>query len=81
MSKPGFISCRKLTLRSPESSCNATRTSLQNRNGIPWPALTKSKPTGLKRTASTLMSEWERSLATKAHDRADPLAPTNERTG
>jgi hypothetical protein len=29
---------------------------------IPWPALSKLKPTSLRRTASHLMSEWEKSM-------------------
>jgi hypothetical protein len=33
------------------------------RNSIPWPALVKLSPGNLKRTASHLMSEWEKSLA------------------
>jgi hypothetical protein len=34
-----------------------------NRDAIPWPALAKLvAPSHLKRTASNLMSEWERSL-------------------
>lgn len=29
---------------------------------IPWPTLTKFTPSGLTRTASNLMDEWEKSL-------------------
>ena len=32
-------------------------------DGIPWPAITKLAPSKLTRTASSLMSEWERSLS------------------
>lgn len=76
--------------RTSMSSCDAThrptnhRTSIQDRDDIPWPALTKLTPGSLKRTASTLMSEWERSLAPKIHDEADllaTLASTNVRAG
>ena len=35
---------------------------LGDRKEIPWPALTKLSPANLKRTASTLMGEWEESL-------------------
>ena len=33
-----------------------------NHESIPWPALTKLSPTQLKRTASHLMKEWEKTL-------------------
>ncbi|GAB7343002.1 hypothetical protein MBLNU457_g1097t1 [Dothideomycetes sp. NU457] len=33
-----------------------------NREGIPWPALIKLAPSNLRRTASHLMEEWEKSL-------------------
>lgn len=32
-------------------------------DGIPWPALQKLTPTNLRRTASHLMAEWEKSLS------------------
>ena len=73
-----------------KSSCDATPrlknrlAPIQVRGDIPWPALTKLTPGSLKRTASTLMSEWERSLASKIDDEADPLASlasTNDKTG
>nr|KMM67455.1 hypothetical protein CPAG_03789 [Coccidioides posadasii RMSCC 3488] len=32
-------------------------------DSIPWPALTKLRPSNLTRTASSLMAEWERSLS------------------
>lgn len=77
-------------LRNLESSCEATprpknrRTSFHDRDDIPWPALTKLTPGSLKMTASTLMSEWERSLGLKIHDEAGPLdnfATTRDNTG
>ena len=34
----------------------------KEKDPIPWPALSKLKPTSLRRTASHLMSEWEKSL-------------------
>ena len=67
-------------LRNLKSSCDATprpkicRISVTNEGDIPWPELTKLTPGSLKRTASSLMSEWERSLAPEVHDEADPLA-------
>lgn len=39
-----------------------TPTHNPKRNSIPWPALDQLSPTNLKRTASHLMKEWERSL-------------------
>ncbi|KAM5448783.1 hypothetical protein MaudCBS49596_005290 [Microsporum audouinii] len=39
-------------------------------DGIPWPAMTKSTPSKLTRTASTLMAEWERSLSPAGSDSA-----------
>lgn len=39
-------------------------------DGIPWPAMTKSTPSKLARTASTLMAEWERSLSPAGSDSA-----------
>jgi len=41
-------------------------------DGIPWPAITKMAPSKLNRTASSLMTEWERSLSP---DRT-PASPT-----
>lgn len=38
-------------------------TAPDGRREIPWPALIKLSPGKLVRTASTLMNEWERSLA------------------
>ncbi len=75
-----FVSYRRSKLRSFESSLDATprpknnRTSIQDRDDIPWPALTKLTPGSLKRTASSLMSEWERSLTPKIHNEAEALA-------
>ncbi|KAK2790033.1 hypothetical protein FQN53_000688 [Emmonsiellopsis sp. PD_33] len=40
-----------------ESEASASRS-----DSIPWPALTKLRPSKLTRTASNLMAEWERSL-------------------
>ena len=34
----------------------------KEKDPIPWPALSKLKPTSLRRTASHLMSEWEKSM-------------------
>jgi hypothetical protein len=39
-----------------------TSTSSSKRNSIPWPDLEKLTPSSLKRTASHLMKEWERSM-------------------
>lgn len=76
----GFVSSRKSMLRTLESSCDATpllknrRISNSDNGGIPWPTLTKSAPGTLKMSVSTLMSEWERSLAPKVQEEVDPWA-------
>lgn len=61
-------------LRMSTSSFDATRRKNgssgagDNRDDIPSPVLTKLTPSRLSRTASTLMSEWEKSLASSAHE-------------
>ena len=84
-----FESCSESKLRNVERSFDATPrpkdrlVSIQARDNIPWPALTRLTHGSLKRTTSTLMSEWERSLAPNIHDEADPLAglaSTNAKT-
>lgn len=35
---------------------------VEKKDPIPWPALSKLGPATLRRTASHLMSEWEKSL-------------------
>lgn len=52
---------------SPRHSTNPSRDVGETADGkdkepIPWPALSKLKPTSLRRTASHLMSEWEKSM-------------------
>jgi hypothetical protein len=42
------------------------------RDEIPWPALQKLSPGNLKRTASTLMHEWEKSLTPPAEMADEP---------
>jgi len=49
----------------PDSAFN----NLNNRNSIPWPDLVKLSPNNLKRTASHLMKEWEKSLTPPAESR------------
>lgn len=47
------------------------------RNSIPWPALNKLHPSKLTQTASNLMDEWEKSLASpeeRASQTATPVA-------
>lgn len=65
-------------LMSPTSIHSSPRTSMDGlspkpdmllvkpRDSIPWPALVKLSPSNLKRTASHLMSEWEKSLTPSA---------------
>jgi hypothetical protein len=40
---------------------------------IQWPALENLTPTNLKRTVSTIMKEWEKSL-TPPEERPDPIS-------
>lgn len=73
------------TLRSHESSSDATPRNSKalvtedNRDDIPWPVLAKLTPSRLSRTASTLMSEWEKSLASPAHNSEDSLSQVMSR--
>lgn len=48
------------------------------RDAIPWPALNKLTPGNLKRTASHLMSEWEKSLTPIATPSGDSDAHTSD---
>ena len=44
------------------------------REEIQWPALENLKPGNLKRTVSTIMKEWEKSLTPPPPERKDPLS-------
>lgn len=44
------------------------------RDEIQWPALENLKPGNLKRTVSTIMKEWEKSLTPPPEERQDPLS-------
>ncbi|KAF2232391.1 hypothetical protein EV356DRAFT_505357 [Viridothelium virens] len=46
-----------------------TATSAGQKDAIPWPTLQKLTPGNLKRTASNLMNEWERSITPPSADR------------
>ncbi|KAL8999052.1 MAG: hypothetical protein Q9169_002050 [Polycauliona sp. 2 TL-2023] len=65
-------STRRESPRSSLSSLEAssatphTGVAMEHPTEIPWPALTKLSPSNLKMTASTLMSEWERTMAHSA---------------
>lgn len=49
------------------------------RDSIPWPALNKLRPTQLRRTASHLMDEWEKSLTSNPHQsRSTGLRPPHQ---
>ena len=39
------------------------------RDSLPWPAISKLSPSNLRRTASNLMADWEKSLTPPADDR------------
>jgi hypothetical protein len=43
------------------------------RDEMPWPTLNNLTPSNLKRTASAIMKEWEKSLSPPAGERQDPL--------
>lgn len=66
------------TISSPATSLEATpRASMgsaphpaRNRDSIPWPTLNKLGPAHLRRTASHLMEEWEKSLTPSSEDEA-----------
>jgi hypothetical protein len=51
-----------------------------SRDEIPWPALENLTPTNLKRTVSTMMKEWEKSL-TPAEERQDPISADSDSAG
>jgi hypothetical protein len=64
---------------SPSNDSNARRNdvyvdNISKRDSIPWPALNNLTPSNLKRTASTIMKEWEKSLTPPADSRVDPLS-------
>lgn len=44
------------------SDANVTKSFSNNKDPLPWPALSNLGPRSLRRTASHLMSEWEKSL-------------------
>ncbi|TAQ87272.1 hypothetical protein B7494_g4423 [Chlorociboria aeruginascens] len=50
------------------------------REEIQWPALDKLTPSNLKRTVSTIMTEWEKSLTPPPEERSNPLSKTNSRS-
>jgi hypothetical protein len=47
---------------SHKKSRDAETAEEKEKEPLPWPALSKLKPTSLRRTASHLMSEWEKSM-------------------
>ncbi|CAD0111963.1 unnamed protein product, partial [Aureobasidium uvarum] len=59
------------TSSSPDDTSPTTSTSSSRdtkRDSLPWPALNKLAPSNLRRTASHLMNEWERSLSPTSGD-------------
>ncbi|KAI9696645.1 MAG: hypothetical protein M1820_008094 [Bogoriella megaspora] len=63
---------------------------IAKKDPIPWPALQKLSPGNLKRTASNLMSEWEKSLTPSPQDKgtredylgwASPSPPSTVKRG
>ncbi|GAB7351103.1 hypothetical protein MBLNU459_g1568t1 [Dothideomycetes sp. NU459] len=62
----------RTSVSSSRDATNAQPTSHDRvkRDSIPWPTLTKLSPSNLRRTASHLMADWERSLTPPIDDRA-----------
>ena len=61
----------------PAQKVSKDKEPVLKRDDIPWPALQKLSPGNLKRTASTLMHEWEKSLtpaAVSTEERPDYLS-------
>lgn len=46
----------------PQQSKDGLTGGAKDKEPLPWPALSKLRPTSLRRTASHLMSEWEKSM-------------------
>lgn len=64
----------------PETNNNSNSSSSSKRDSIPWPALNKLHPSKLTRTASNLMDEWERSLASPDSRPSQPTTPDPSKT-
>jgi hypothetical protein len=52
-------------------------TTPSKREEIQWPALDRLTPTNLRRTMSSVMKEWERSLTPPVGNDQDPLLSTD----
>ncbi|KAL1959918.1 hypothetical protein VTO42DRAFT_586 [Malbranchea cinnamomea] len=61
-----------------EKTSDASKT---KRDSIPWPALTNLHPSKLTRTASNLMAEWEKSLASPDERASRNTTPDPSKTG
>jgi hypothetical protein len=48
------------------------------REEIPWPALNNLTPSNLKRTASAIMKEWEKSITPPPENRNDPMSASQQ---
>jgi hypothetical protein len=72
---PGLIICRIAGQSSDGSSTPSKREEIQ------WPALDKLTPGNLKRTMSTMMQEWERSLTPPTEEGKNPLSRSNSAAG
>lgn len=65
---------------------NSGRTSNSRKNAstreeIPWPALNNLTPGNLKRTASAIMKEWEKSLTPPPENTRDSLSASSSTAG
>jgi hypothetical protein len=55
-------------------------TTPSKREEIQWPALDRLTPTNLRRTMSSVMKEWEKSLTPPAGNDQDPITDLNDST-
>lgn len=55
------------------SASKAMKDSPTSKDGIPWPALDTLYAGNLKKTATAIMKEWERSLTPTPSERVDPI--------
>jgi hypothetical protein len=60
-------------------SNNGGASTPSKREDLQWPALEKLTPGNLKRTVSTIMQEWEKSLTPPPGERPTPLESEQDR--
>ena len=72
---PGASSPATSLEATPRASTSSAPSETRRRESLAWPALTKLGPAQLRRTASHLLSEWERSLTPPAEEVAKQKKP------